>query len=566
MAIIYVRVPSNELLQAIDVFMHFEYNINPSNILVSHSRFNTPDELVLAVNTVDNRVTYQSSDTFPAGVPHSSLADFFKLTPEELKVTKPPRFRFVKPHASIPLSMHPHAVFTIHNSCYIAKSNELVNGEACIKIEHHHIPLSYIQFLTPDEQNSMTPWYIARLLNYGIMGFFSNHANGAIQAFAAPDFSSQSYQLTNTSSYVKVHDDYIPDKNGNFIYKFTPVKKQFYKDYLKDQIRTRYGFFDRPSSGLSNVIMDSFFPRLISYYNFSIRHMHKEETFPRTACAISPLIAEVLNVKKVRTDQLCRVLGYTAKNIKDLLAQVRAKNFNIIFAGTGGTGINTLYWLTELCEMTHSINLFTTVTLFEKEDIEYSNIFRFPISLAAYNALTYDGSASKLLLAEPLARKLSTKVESRSQYLTKASTNSAFGLFERHYPTDAPSYSTTRPNTVIYGAPSLSARDELSSLGRFIAATHANTSCSLWLNPKQEQDIQMESYGMIQLGGFFMNQLRMAIAFLEVLASDQDLTESDKQLFTFEFDGTHKLAADRVYNWQINRDMLMMTAEQATTL
>ena len=565
MAIIYVSVPSNELFQTIDVFMHFEYSIHPSNILVSHSRFNTPDELVLAVNTADNRVTYHSSSTFPTGVPHSSLADFFKLTPEQLKVTKPPRFRFVKPHYRIALSAHPHAVFTIHPSCNISKSNELVDGEACIKIEHYLIPLSYIQFLTPDEQNSMTPWYIARLLSYGIMGFFSNHANGAMQAFTAPDFSSQSYSL-NMNSSIEVHNDYIPDEHGNFIYKFNPVKKQFYNDYLKDQIRTRYSFFDRPSSGLSNVIMDSFFPRLISYYNFNIRHMHKEETFPRTACAISPLIAEVLNIKKVRTEQLCRVLGYTLQNIKDLLAQVRAKNINVIFAGTGGTGINTLYWLTELCEMTHSINLFATVTLFEKEDIEYSNVFRFPISLAAYNTLTYGGNASKLLLAEPLAHKLSTKVELRSQYLTKASPNSSFGLFERHYPSGISSYSTTRPNTVIYGAPSLSARDELSSLGRFIAATHANTSCSLWLNPKQEQDIQMESYGMIQLGGFFMNQLRMAIAFLEVLASDQDLTESDKQLFTFEFDGTHKLAADRVYNWQINRDMLMMTAEQATTL
>ena len=122
MATIYVRVPSNELLQAIDVFMHFEYNIHPSNILVSHSRFNTPDEVVLAVDTADNRVTYQSSNTLPTGVPHFGLADFFKLTPEELKVTKPPRFRFVKPHDRVSLSKHPHAVFTIHNSCNISKS------------------------------------------------------------------------------------------------------------------------------------------------------------------------------------------------------------------------------------------------------------------------------------------------------------------------------------------------------------------------------------------------------------------------------------------------------------
>ena len=125
---------------------------------------------------------------------------------------------------------------------------------------------------------------------------------------------------------------------------------------------------------------------------------------------------------------------------------------------------------------------------------------------------------------------------------------------------------TTKPNTIIYGAPSLSARAEMTEFGNFIAATHANTSCSLWLNPKQEQDIQVESYGMIQLGAFFMNQLRMAIGLLEVLATRTDFTEQDQNLLTYEFTGDIKLRTDRQYNWQIIRDMNMMTEEAAATL
>ena len=106
----------------------------------------------------------------------------------------------------------------------------------------------------------------------------------------------------------------------------------------------------------------------------------------------------------------------------------------------------------------------------------------------------------------------------------------------------------------------------MTKLGNFIAATHANTSCSLWLNPKQEQDIQVESYGMIQLGAFFMNQLRMAIGLLEVLATRTNFSEQDQNLLTYEFTGDIQLRTDRQYNWQITRDINMMTEEAAATL
>lgn len=561
MATIIVRVTNDELLDVIDNFLYYNYKIKPTSILTSHSRRNNPATAYFSVNTADNAVSYTSNE-LASHYSAVSPSEFFGRTPEELAVLKPMRFRFINPHSDIPLSAHPHAVFTV--GAYWGTTYTMINGTEVIQIDRTTVSMDDIAIITPEELRTMPKWYIAKLSDYNVVGFFHVYTGTRI-AFTSAEFSSRNYSLV-FAARVEVRDCYIPDANGNFTYTFAPITKYFYNDYLKDQIRTRYGFFDRPSSGLSNVIMDSFFPRLISYYNFNIKHMHREETFPRTACAISPLIAEVLNVKKVRTDQLCRVLGYTTQNIKDLLAQVRAKKLNIIFAGTGGTGINTLYWLTELCEMTHSINLFTTITLFEEEDIEYSNIFRFPISLSAYTALTSVDDAQKLYLATPLANKLSPKVEVRRAYLDSTSANHSFNLFNYEYGQTGPRRARSKTNTVIYGAPSLSARAELSEFGNFIAATHANTSCSLWLNPKQEQDIQMESYGMIQLGGFFMNQLRMAIGLLEVLASDQDLSESDKQLLSYEFDGTHKLAADRVYNWQINRNMLMMTAEQATTL
>lgn len=372
------------------------------------------------------------------------------------------------------------------------------------------------------------------------------------------------------SSRIKYSENLVPDEEGNYKHLVPSKTKSFMKDYLREQIRTRYGFFERPSSGLSNVILDSFFPRLMYNYDMNIAQLRLNESFPRTACAISPLVAECLNVKRIQTEQLCRVLGYDAKAIKALIDTVRAKKINIVFAGAGGTGMNTSYWLTELCTMVHAIDLFDRVCVFEPEIIEYSNMFRFPISLAAYTDATgkYD-LPYKMLLIEPMAQKLSAK---KPIFLPIFLNKNIGGIgtdsfFSRSWDIDASRYTyTTKSNTIIYGAPSLSARAEMTEFGNFIAATHANTSCSLWLNPKQEQDIQIESYGMIQLGAFFMNQLRMAIGLLEVLATRTNFSEQDQNLLTYEFTGDIQLRTDRQYNWQIIRDINMMTEEAAATL
>ena len=384
-------------------------------------------------------------------------------------------------------------------------------------------------------------------------------------------YSRMTHSFNQLADRIKYSENLVPDEEGNYKHLVPSQTKSFMKDYLREQIRTRYGFFERPSSGLSNVVLDSFFPRLMYNYNMNIMQLRFDESFPRTACAISPLVAECLNVKRIQTEQLCRVLGYDTKAIKALIDTVRAKKINIVFAGAGGTGMNTSYWLTELCAMVHAIDLFDRVCVFEPEVIEYSNMFRFPISLAAYTDATsnYD-SPYKMLLIEPMAQKLSAKKPVFFHTFLnkdKIEYRDTDNFFARNWDRDTSKYTyTTKLNTIIYGAPSLSARAEMTEFGNFIAATHANTSCSLWLNPKQEQDIQIESYGMIQLGAFFMNQLRMAIGLLEVLATRTNFSEQDQNLLTYEFTGDIQLRTDRQYNWQITRDINMMTEEAAATL
>lgn len=54
-----------------------------------------------------------------------------------------------------------------------------------------------------------------------------------------------------------------------------------------------------------------------------------------------------------------------------------------------------------------------------------------------------------------------------------------------------------------------------------------------------------------------MNQFRMAIEFLNILASDQDLKVSDTRLFSYSFNGIPESTIDRKLYWQIEQNMEM---------
>lgn len=343
------------------------------------------------------------------------------------------------------------------------------------------------------------------------------------------------------------------DKEGFYWQPSQIIYKDFVKDYLKEQIRARYGFFDRPTNGLSNVVLDSFLPGLLYKYNLDINHLKERETFPKTAVCISPLLAELLEIKRVPTDQLIRILGYSIQDIKDLMTTVKNKQLDFIFAGVGGTGMNGAYWLDELSKLTNTINLFNSIYVYEKENIEFSNTLRFPLPLSTYYKNRIN---DKIGVVMPLLSRLSTKkIQPRYSYLTK-----------ENYPWELFSDDKASSNTVIYGAPGLEYRNSLSAMGNFICATHASNSCSIWLNPTQTESIEVESYGMIQLGGFFMNQLRMTIGLLELLASDIPLDSRDREFLNYTFDGTNRLRCDRLYNFQLSGNLTMMTEEQANNI
>lgn len=337
-------------------------------------------------------------------------------------------------------------------------------------------------------------------------------------------------------------------------------------DDIIEGLRGRYLFTERPRNGLSNVVVDSFFPRLLYKHKLNITNVLLDEKplLPKTACAISPFIASVLGVKQIPINQLIRILGYTEKDIKQLFDAVKAKELTFVFVGAGGTGLNTAVWLNNLAEASNSINLFKKVYVYEEDDIEFSNLLRFPINPSMIAPILCLNSSKLDLISNYISRLSRNKPIFSATFIGNNYHSYNYELFRNEWNSDKSNYNYyTREKVVLYGAPDIRTRVNLSNAGRFIAATHADNGCSIYLNPEQDTTIQVESYGMIQLNTFFMNQLHMAIKLLEILASDQDLEAKDVLLDEFSFDGTLIKQTDREYNFHIETTTAVLTEEDA---
>lgn len=349
------------------------------------------------------------------------------------------------------------------------------------------------------------------------------------------------------------YDPYVlPDAEGN-AYTLPAVQKiNLLQDYTTEQLRGRYLFIDRPRNGLQNVVLDSFLPRLLYKHKLDIAAIKQEENIPKTAYSVSPFVANILNTNQIPLTDLIAYFGYNSKTLKQLLTAVKRKHLNFVMLGLGGTGSNTIYWLYQMAQHCNIINLFESIYLFEAEQMEISNTIRFSYPLSDYYKNSY--SADKLNMAIPYAEKLSNKVVTSEDYLTKDNIEFYRGIIRNRKTTEG---------TVLYGAPSMEYRNFFSELGNFISATHSDNECSLWLNPITDDEMVVETYGLIQLNSFFMNQIKLVLGLLELLASDQDLQEKDKHIFDHEFNGIPLSPLSRVYNWNLSRQTQVLTQEES---
>ena len=235
--------------------------------------------------------------------------------------------------------------------------------------------------------------------------------------------------------------------------------------------------------------------------------------------AISEKVSKDLGVPQLHISDLVSFFGYNKTNISKILLSVKKKNFDILVLGFGGTGTNFIHWMSKMAEWTNIHHIFGRMIVADNDFFDSTNLLRVPFILPE--------KASKIL----------RKVMYFTDY-AKIAKNS----IKSH---DFVNEKNLNINYIYYGAPDLETRKMLHEKKvPFIAATHRDNACALMLRPEMDTDLMVETYGKIALTPFFMNHIRMTIAFLEYLGHDDTTFESmqgeEKSIFNFDFAEAHK--------------------------
>lgn len=351
------------------------------------------------------------------------------------------------------------------------------------------------------------------------------------------------YLVKKTSSILSIK--VIPKGTKRYNYKATTFKKDIFKD-ISEALAHRYAVLPKPGK-VRNLIVDSFLPQYFIKHKFNLENIQEEfKNISSTATMIHRGFARMLGIRELPLDDMLAMIGYTKQRITELLTNVRAKKFNIAFAGYGGVGTNTIYWLTELCNMTNIQGLFNKIIITDFDKLSLDNIFRMPNPFKTLLALKHEN----MIFNSAVNKYTRTEHRFNSLYKTQTIPENSLKALSAKAPyigTDALSGYTFNEhhinhlyNWIVYGAPDIESRRILSEaihgpssdysnsydsrlaehIKAFISATHGDDICELTINPsylENESNLMIESYGIIQLNVFFFNQLRLAISFLEAL-------------------------------------------------
>lgn len=289
-------------------------------------------------------------------------------------------------------------------------------------------------------------------------------------------------------------------------------------ELIADKIKVRYAEITERTMGSQNMVCDAFYP---TYVRESLTNGNMPTALSKRASAISPFIASELNLYQVPFDDIVKMLGYKKLNLKATVDAVKAKHLELVLVGLGGTGMNFMHWGEELCNYVNSVNVFKRLMIYDQDAVDLTNMFRFPKILNPYNQYLNEGGKLFKVDAIPNSSVLSDSIFKERSFIRHGNIARAVSNQD-----GSPRLSSSWTSRILYGAPDIATREMFSQFKdlKFISGTHGNDDCQLYIKPMQDSTIQIESYGMINLSVFFMNQIKMTIAFFELLASDTDLT------------------------------------------
>ena len=364
---------------------------------------------------------------------------------------------------------------------------------------------------------------------------------------------------------------------------------------MREAIEQRYAMFNSPLGyGIKNMVLDSYMPKLLTRYSTNVNNFEYENFLrnkPKTAYVISEAFAEKFNLQQLPFKYMLDILGISKKKLKRIMLDVKKKKYKLALIGAGGTGMNFIYWAEKILEEVELINIFTDMIIVDHDNIEFHNLLRFPMNLDRANLfrenlygndhVETEMILSKAMIASKFVKRLSKNVIAKvhdynplyNKYIikrifrTKEKRNRSHND-EQNYNVkyfEEEDVAIPANNMILYGAPDLETRQKIKDLEAkgikipFIAGLHGGSECELFLRPDTNQDLQIESYGIIVLTNFFFNQLAMTIRFLEYLAYEYSEDAEPGQIWKFDFqefveDGKAGEPDGKVINYQLQHN------------
>ena len=299
------------------------------------------------------------------------------------------------------------------------------------------------------------------------------------------------------------------------------------KKEIKEELQRRYKSFYLPTFTMSKKAMNEYFPRNtiidnvipqilmeIMYKNNSSSNsleiaLENTKTFSR-------FFSTAFGVTRIPILEQLKIIGYNPKDVKSLMRRVAKKNLNVASIGYGGISCGIIENLNELLKEFEIAKLFKSLTIYEKDMIEFSNIPRLNTAKTAsqtadymaYHREDYTVDNPKIALV-PKRTPIAPKV--KTIFKTIENIN------------DLKYYAQDDTDVIYFGACDLFTRHMLVSNGyKYIATTHGDNTVNVIIAPEIDTELQVESYGQIELSIFNLNVLIATIEFLKALDENDD--------------------------------------------
>lgn len=389
--------------------------------------------------------------------------------------------------------------------------------------------------------------------------FFSNNFSISISSveeevlFIPLDIAFTIYEKTYLTQFEKYleHIIYMSEYHKvmyrKFIeeYRLLPIKKEWvcsdskdrpdievikinFNNFMNNEVLRKYSLendvrlFNKNGKDLISIEDDK--APLFMFLNKLNNNQYGEEKISKEkeTYFINPNMAKMFRGNVLGLDLMLNMLGYSTKEVFELLKKVSNKKLSLAIIGLGGTMSNFVYFATELAKLFKlEKNVFKNVVVYENDNLEVSNLPRIPLDyitpIFTQNDI-YSNLQKKVLMLYNVD-KLADNVVSCIRKIN-------------------PQYKIEENFNFIIGTPDISTRTSISEFSKnFICPMHSDNELYIYIAPKVvNSDLMYETYGRIRLSKFFFNMLEMTIQCLRLMLNNDLSDKAEQMVYQYSID------------------------------